>query len=168
MQTYTDFIAKMPETARVWVYQSNRDFTNEELVKLNERIKHFCENWNTHGHPLESSYNIIFNRFIVLAVNEDFETASGCSVDSSVRFIKELEKEFNVDFFDRMKVCYINKQNQLQSFNFHQLFPLLNSGELDLETSVFNNMVTTKAEFVSNWLSPLKESWMAPFIKAGV
>ena len=168
MQTYTDFFSSMPQNARVWVYQCNRDFTNDEVSILNDKVKIFCANWKAHGHPLETSFNIIFNRFIVLAVNENIEAASGCSIDSSVRFIKDLEKEFKIDFFDRMNVCFFNKENQLKSFNFHQLFTLLNSEEINLNTPVFNNMVSTKGEFISNWLTPLKESWIAPFIKAGV
>jgi|NOAtaT_6_FD_contig_51_1356850_length_1185_multi_2_in_0_out_0_2 hypothetical protein len=168
MQSYSSFISAMPESTRVWVYQCNRDFSNDELEQLNSKIKSFCLNWKAHGNSLDATYNVIFNRFIVLAVNEQNETASGCSIDSSVRFIKELEKEFNVDFFDRLKVCYIDKNNQLKSFNFHHLFPLLNANEINLETPVFNNMVTTKSEFVGNWLTPLRESWIAPFIKAGV
>lgn len=61
----------LPETARVWIYQSNRSFSAEELLEIETKLRAFVEEWTAHGIGLEASYQIRYNRFIVLALNQE-------------------------------------------------------------------------------------------------
>lgn len=101
----------LPETARVWIYQSNRSFSAEELLEIETKLRAFVEEWTAHGIGLEASYQIRYNRFIVLALNQEVQAATGCSIDASVHFIQSLEQHYGVDLLDKMNVSY--KQGSL-------------------------------------------------------
>src|SRR5699024_298701 len=99
-------IDKLPDNARVWIYQSNRPFTDEEIPELEEELKKFIHQWTVHGEDLSASYDIKYKRFIVIGVDEDFASTSGCSIDASVRFIQHLQEKFEVDLLDKMNVTF--------------------------------------------------------------
>ena len=88
---------ELPDTSRVWVYQSNREFTTAELAKITEKLKSFVNSWKRHGEDLKASFRIAYNQFIILAVDESYNNVSGCSIDASVNSIKQLEAEFGID-----------------------------------------------------------------------
>ena len=96
----------LPEESRVWIYQANRSFTDQELEEIREKLDTFIEQWTAHGSDLQSGYTIEYKRFIVIALNQRLNKATGCSIDASVRFIQQLEKEYQVDLMDKMNVSY--------------------------------------------------------------
>ena len=98
----------LPEDAKIWIYQSNRKFSDEELAEIENDLQSFIENWAAHGTSLEASYLLKYNRFIILAVNQEVQQATGCSIDSSVAFIQGLEQKYNVDLLDKMNVTFKN------------------------------------------------------------
>ncbi|MES2590376.1 MAG: ABC transporter ATPase [Bacteroidota bacterium] len=156
-------IKEMPSDARVWVYQSNKALSDTEVAGVAKAGNTFIADWAAHGASLKASFDILHNRFIVLAVDEKQATASGCSIDKSVHFIKELEKQFNLNLFDRMQVAF-RKENQIITCHFNDLLKELTSqisSDLDVlgNVTVFNNMVASKAEFDTNWECKLKNSW---------
>jgi len=96
----------LPEESRVWIYQANRSFSETELEDLKSKLDIFIENWTAHGSDLQAGYTIKYKRFIVLALNQNITNATGCSIDASVHFIQQLEKDYNVDLMDKMNVSY--------------------------------------------------------------
>lgn len=92
----------LPEESRVWIYQANRSFTEQEITEIKEKLNLFIDNWTAHGSDLLSSYEIVYKRFIVIALNQNLNKATGCSIDASVHFIQQLEKEYHVDLMDKM------------------------------------------------------------------
>ncbi|MFN2261427.1 MAG: ABC transporter ATPase, partial [Psychroflexus sp.] len=98
----------LPDDARVWIYQANRGFNEEEIVEFSQRITAFLQEWTVHGKMLKAGFEIKYNRFIVLGLDESQANASGCSIDASVHFIQQLEKEYNVDLLDKMNVSFKN------------------------------------------------------------
>ena len=82
----------LPLESKIWIYQSNRRFTDNELNKIDAELQSFVESWAAHGTGLEASYVLKYNRFIILAVNQETQMATGCSIDKSVSFIQEIEK----------------------------------------------------------------------------
>lgn len=94
---------------RIWIYQSNRMLTTDEQSLASERLDAFTSKWKVHGHPLTASAEIRYGLFILLKVDERQALPSGCSIDASVRFMKELQQELHVDFFDRMQIAYRDK-----------------------------------------------------------
>ena len=95
---------KLPDNSRLWIYQSNRDFSDQELDEIRNLTESFLSNWQTHNQELEVSYEIKYNRFLILAVNESFNSPGGCSIDLSLRFINDLSKKINIDLLDRMSL----------------------------------------------------------------
>ena len=96
----------LPETSRVWIYQSNRSFSDTELEEIKSKLDIFIESWTAHGSDLKAGYDIRYKRFIILALDQEVNKATGCSIDASVTFIQQLEKLYNVDLLDKMNVSY--------------------------------------------------------------
>ena len=96
----------LPEESRVWIYQASRSFSDEEITEIESKLETFLSNWAAHGSDLQAAYLIKYKRFIVIALNQNLSSATGCSIDASVQFIQELEKQYNVDLLDKMNVSY--------------------------------------------------------------
>ncbi len=154
----------LPEESKVWIYQANRSFTDQEIEEIQAKLDEFLENWTAHGSDLESGYLIKYKRFIVIGLNQNLNKASGCSVDASVHFIQELEKEYGVDLLDKMNVSY--KQGDFIAYKTLTDFKkMAKEKAVSKNTIVFNNLVTNIAEFNENWEVPASESWHNRFLK---
>ena len=153
----------MPSNSRVWIYQSNRPFTADEVEQLNGQISQFVEQWVSHNRALKAYGGLHHNQFVVLMVDESQAGASGCSIDSSVRFIKSLEAHFQVNFFDRMNFAFL-EENQVKTAQRETFSELYQNQKIDDNTLVFNNLVKNKAEFDEGWIVPLKDSWHARMV----
>lgn len=148
----------MPSDARVWVYQSNRNLRDAEVSSIEDSGISFIDEWAAHGASLKASFDVLYNRFVIIAVDEKQALASGCSIDKSVHFIKELEKQLNLNLFDRMQVAY-RKGNEIESCSLSEFEKLASQNFVNETTIVFNNMVNTKLAFDTEWEVPLKSSW---------
>ncbi|GAL66986.1 hypothetical protein [Jejuia pallidilutea] len=154
---------KLPEESRVWIYQANRSFTPEEIAEIETKLNVFIENWTAHGSDLQAGYVIKYKRFIVLGLNQNLNAATGCSIDASVHFIQQLEKEYNVDLMDKMNVSY--KQGEFIAYKSLTDFKkMAKQRAISKNTIVFNNLVNNIAEFKENWEVPASESWHARFL----
>jgi len=149
---------KMPDTSRIWIYQSNREFSSEEENVIKRNTKKFIDNWTRHGDDLKGSFTMVYNRFVVIAVDENFANVSGCSIDASVRFIQQIQSELNIDLLNKLHIAFkTNDDVNSVSLNDFRLF--IASDKITQNTIVFNNLVNTKADFESKWEVPAKESW---------
>ena len=147
-------------SSRVWIYQSSRLFSISEALQLEEMLTSFLGTWNSHGTPVKGYANLFFGQFIVLMADEKASMVSGCSTDSSVHLIKEIEKRFGVQLFDRQLLAFYIK-DKVQLLPLSQLEHGVASGLLKPDTLYFNNTVLTKSELETKWIIPLKESWLA-------
>ncbi len=155
---------EMPDHSRVWIYQSDRKFSDEEVKEIDEVLKSFVEEWVAHATPLEASYQIKYNRFIILAVDQEIHPASGCSIDASVRVIQELEQKYGVSLLDKMNVTY--KTGEFIAFKTLTEFKqMVKSKAVSANTIVFNNLVNDLGEFKDFWEVPAEESWHSRFFK---
>ncbi|NER15908.1 ABC transporter ATPase [Spongiivirga citrea] len=153
----------LPDTARVWIYQANRSFTEDELAAIQDKLDGFIAEWTAHGSDLKAGYDIKYKRFITIGLDQNMNAASGCSIDASVRFIQELEKEYNVDLLDKMNVSY--KQGEFVAYKTLSDFrKMAKNRSVSKKTIVFNNLVTNKAEYEENWEVPVEESWHNRFM----
>jgi hypothetical protein len=159
---YIDF-KELPEDARVWIYQSNRSFTPEEQVQLTTQLKAYLEEWTAHGSELLASFEIRYNRFIVIGANQNVHAVSGCSLDALVRFIQQLEQAYNVTLLDRMNVSY--RQGEYIAYKpLIEFKKMVKDKAVSAQTIVFNNLVNTKWEYEEYWEVPLQESWHNRFL----
>ncbi|SFN46790.1 ABC transporter ATPase [Salegentibacter flavus] len=154
----------LPDSARVWVYQANRSFTQEELEEIKARLDEFLTQWTVHGSGLKAGYDIKYKRFITIGLDQQVNPASGCSIDASVAFIQQLEKDYNVDLLDKMNVSY--KQGEFVAYKTLIDFrKMAKNKSVSPNTIVFNNLVNNKEEYLNNWEVPASESWHNRFLK---
>lgn len=152
-----------PES-RVWLYQSSRQFSLSEALEMEELIGEFCSNWQAHGAGVKSYGNLFFGRFLVLMADESHTTVSGCSTDSSVRFVKALGERYGVDFFNRQHLAFVVR-DRIEVLPMNQATYAFNNGFLSGDTLYFNNLAATKQQLLENWLIPVKDSWLAAKVK---
>ena len=152
------------ENSRIWIYQSNRSLTQQEKESISKLIEDFLNNWKSHGVSLNSGFEIKYNRFIVIAQDQNTQSATGCSIDSMVHFIQKLEKQYNISLLDKLNVSY--KQGDYIAYKSLKDFKkMVKDGAVSKNTIVFNNLVQTKLEYTNYWEVPAFESWHARFFK---
>lgn len=152
----------LPEDSKIWIYQSNRKFSDEEFKEIETDLNSFLENWSSHGTSLASSYQLKYNRFIILAVNQEVQAATGCSIDSSVAFIQGLEQKYNVDLLDKMNVTFKNGEF-IAHKSLLEFKKMAKEKAVTENTIVFNNLVNTIQEFNESWEVPALDSWHSRF-----
>ena len=153
----------LPNNSRVWIYQSDREFNNTDIEFISKKAEEFINSWTRHGDNLKGSFMIKYNQFLVLAVDESFNSVSGCSIDSSVRFVQELEKELRLDLMNKMNVSF-KDNDTINLVKLPDFQKFAKEKKIHAETIVFNNMVNTKEDFENNWEVPAKESWHKRFL----
>lgn len=144
--------------SKVWIYQSDRAFTDQEVSALQQQLNDFTAQWKAHGHQLQAKAEVLYHYFLVFIVDEATAGASGCSIDASVRIVKGLELEYGVDLFNRFNMAY-KVDDQVVVVNKEDFETLISIKQITPESIVFNNMVTTLADFETKWEVPFKESW---------
>lgn len=159
--------ADFPDNSRVWVYQSSRPFSEQQTLEVNEQLKQFYLQWMVHGKEVKGWAGLLFNRFIVLMADESVHEVSGCSIDSSVRVLKSIERQYETKLFDRLSITFlINDKPEALPMN--QVQYALDKGYISADTLLFNNLVDTKKDLLDNWLQPLSQSWLSGRLKFGV
>jgi len=157
------FFKDLPDNSRVWIYQSNRKLSDDEVSIIKEKTVEFLKEWTAHGQDLEAGFEIKYNRFIVIGLNQENASASGCSIDASVYFIQKLEKEFDIELLDKMNVTFYNGEfiahKSLIDFR-----KMAKAKSVSKNTVVFNNLVNTKLDYLENWEVPAKDSWHSRFL----
>lgn len=151
-------------SSRVWIYQSNRIFGVAEALEIEKILRSFTKDWNSHGIPVKGWGNLFFGQFLVLMADETATGVSGCSTDSSVRLIKEIEKAFSVSLFDRQSLAFVVK-DKTQIIPMSQVQYAIDNNFIGSDTLYFNNVVTSKTELETKWMIPVKESWLGARLK---
>ncbi|HBH24052.1 MAG TPA: hypothetical protein DDY13_11600 [Cytophagales bacterium] len=155
---------KLSDQARVWIYQSDRKLSDDEVRQIQEKGNQFSAQWSAHGKGLKSAVTILYHQFIILSVDETAHAASGCSIDSSVNFIKEIENTYDVKLLDRSLVAFL-KGEDVTTTSFQKIAEEIHSGNIDKSTPTFNNTVQTKYDLKNNWLIPAEKSWLSRYFK---
>lgn len=145
--------------SRVWVYQSNRAFTITEALRLEELLEYFVKDWNSHGSLVKGYANLFFGQFIVIMADETHVKIGGCSTDSSLRFIKNIEQDYNVQLLDRQMLAFIVKE-RIHLLPLAQVNYSIENDFITPDTLYFNNTILTKKELLNNWIIPVKDSWL--------
>jgi hypothetical protein len=156
-------IFNLPEEARLWIYQSTRPFNKKEETVLKSQLNAFTAEWTAHSKQLCAAGDILYNQFIVLAVDENQAGASGCSIDKSVKFMQGIENQYDVQLFERMNFAWLDDETvkTIPSSDFKRLYT---EGVLTGETLVFDNLITSVKDLKANWLKPLGQSWHKRFV----
>ncbi len=154
---YVDF-KDLPDTARIWVYQSDRELNSSQTEEMSQVLKDFVEEWTRHGKDLKGSFAILHNHFIVIGVDESFNQVSGCSIDASTHVFKRFEQQFGIDLFNKLNTAFRSGDHiNVVSMSDFQRF--VREERITEETTVFNNMVQTKGDLGISWEVPAAKSW---------
>jgi hypothetical protein len=157
-------IFNLSEQSRVWIYQSTRSFSAQEITVLKSQLNAFTKEWTAHSKQLCAVGDVLYNQFIVLAVDENQAGASGCSIDKSVKFMQSIENQYDVQLFERMNFAWLEGETvkTAGSSDFKRLFT---EGGISGETLVFDNLISSVGGLKTAWLKPLSQSWHKRFVK---
>jgi hypothetical protein len=146
------------QQSRVWIYQADKKLTDQEALLIQQELDKFATGWTAHNNQLKAKGEVRYNRFLILVVDESQAGASGCSIDKSVHFMKQIEQHFNINLFDRFNLAY-REGEEILSLPRHAFEDMLKQGKINTETIVYNNMVQNLTELESKWEVPFKNSW---------
>ena len=153
----------LPASSKLWLYQSLKPLTKEIKISIEKKIEDFLSQWDAHGKPLQASYKIFYDHFLVIAVNESYNQASGCSIDKSTQLIQEIEKSFNLNLFDRLNQAIII-DGTIEFKTLKQIKEEIEMGNFKSDTIVFNNLINTIEGLENSWQIPASQSWLNKFI----
>jgi hypothetical protein len=152
-----DLLEGIPDDARVWIYQADRKLNNDHQKLIKEELNSFINDWKAHGNDLKAAGELVFDQFVILGVDERQAIASGCSIDSSVRKMKELSDKLEVDFFNRSNIAYVENED-IRLVPFQELRSLFEMGVITGETVIFDNTIQKANELRIRWMVRLKDS----------
>jgi hypothetical protein len=155
---FMNMLNNFPPSAKVWVYQSSRALSDEEVITVQAALNSFAQQWTSHNLQLRAAGEVLYKRFILLAVDESQAGASGCSIDKSVAFIKTLQAALGTDLFDRMRFAYLNG-DQVCSVSRDEFANLYANGTINSSTLVFDPLVDTVGKLQEAFIKPLDQSW---------
>jgi hypothetical protein len=150
---------QLPEESRLWVYQAERKLTEKELAIVQQKLDEFTDSWEAHGKPLRASYNIEFDQFVVLAVDEGYNMATGCSIDSSVSIMRHLESLTGISFLSKSQVAVIYN-DEIKQLPLSGIKTAISEGQITESYKVINNHVSSLKDWRSSFIQPVAESWM--------
>jgi hypothetical protein len=155
-------IEKMPKDSKVWIYQSDRKLSKTEAETIKNKGELFIDNWTSHDKQMKATIEIKYDVFVVVAVDESIAGASGCGIDKLMKFIQVLGHELKIDFFNRLKIAYLTKENQVEFFNASNIDVLLEKNEIQNDTMIFcNHSVSILDDLEKLWKQKLNESWLS-------
>jgi len=159
--------ADFSDDSKVWIYQSSRLFTISEALQIEDILHELVKNWQAHGAPVKGYANLFFGQFIILMADEAATGVSGCSIDSAVRIIQQIEKQFGVEMFNWQNLAFVVK-DKVQIIPRQQFNYAIENNFITPQTLFFNNVVATKKELENNWMIPVEQSWLKAKIKSAV
>ena len=150
---------------KIWVYQLNRALEQAEEQSLLQELHYFVASWDAHGQLLAARAEIRHHHFVILGVDVQKTPPSGCAVDKSVHVLKKLEERFDVRLFDRMTLaCFMDEHVTL--FTKSSLKEAFEQGLVNEDTPFFNNLIESYEQLETDWLIPLKNSWVFRFLES--
>ena len=147
----------LPEESRIWLYACEKALTQSQQDYILNIISEELKGWNAHQQPLTAGVTILENHFIVVALDESKNRASGCSIDTLQKTIQKIEKEFSISLMNRLNVfCKI--EDEILSM------PSFKLGSVaDKDTLFYDLTILTKND-LNTYLKPISEGWCAHLI----
>lgn len=152
----------LPPSSRIWIYQSDKSFNSTQRQILSELLSAFTESWTAHGNPMKASFQLPHDHFIILAADEHYAEASGCSIDDSVRTIRAASERTRLNFLDRTTVAF-KKGESIDLVAINDLKSGLSEGKWNADTLVFNNLVSSAGQ-LSEWVVPARSTWLKRYL----
>lgn len=155
----------LPKNSRIWIFPSSKEIDIHKKSKIKERLVKFISDWTSHNKNIQAGFELPYNRFIVIALNQNLQNASGCSIDSLMNIIQIFEKEFDLILLDRMNVLYRDKTRKIEYLTLKDFVKMVKYKSINSSTTVFNNLVVNKEEYMDLWEVPAINSWHSRYFK---
>ncbi|RPG60729.1 MAG: ABC transporter ATPase [Flavobacteriaceae bacterium TMED206] len=155
----------LPKNSRIWIFPSSKEIDIHKKSKIKERLVKFISDWTSHNKNIQAGFELPYNRFIVIALNQNLQNASGCSIDSLINIIQIFEKEFDLILLDRMNVLYRDKTRKIEYLTLKDFVKMVKYKSINSSTTVFNNLVINKEEYMDLWEVPAINSWHSRYFK---
>lgn len=149
----------LSDSSKLWVFQSDKIISPSNQKILINEISPFLTDWSSHGAEIKSSFEIRYDLFLIISVDEEINSASGCSIDKLTKFIIQISNEIGVDFFNRLNVAYKSDSKKINLISLSDFKTLIYEGKINEESIVFNNLIKTKKDYIEQWEVQLKNSW---------
>lgn len=154
----------MPPNAKVWIYASDKIINASQLETVHQMAVPFIQNWTAHQNQLKAEFAVLYNCFLVFMVNEGFNEISGCGIDKSVKLVKEIEQATGLNFFNRLKIQSIENQS-INIYSKIEIVEKIENNTLTSNVKTFNNQITNKLQFDTEWIIDLENAWFYPKTK---
>lgn len=142
------------EESRIWIYAAEEELTNNQEDYILKSISNHLQDWESHKVPLTAAVRILENHFIIIALDESINRASGCSIDTLQNKIQDLEKKLSLSLMNRLNVfCLID--DKIQCVPSFELESIANANTL------FYDLTIEKKSDLTSYLKPISEGWCA-------
>jgi len=156
---------QLPDSARIWIYQASRPLTEVEVIGLQPALAQFAEAWTSHGRTLQASAIVLHRQFLIIGLNEAVADASGCSIDASVRFVRDVEQQLSVELLEKSRLAFL-VDGQVQLLGRSALRQAVAEGKLTPETLYFDTTVAQRGQLQQSWPAPAATTWLAKYFPA--
>lgn len=156
---------ELPQDARLWIYQSDRPITADEVYKIQAQMHAFLTQWAAHGKNLNAGFEVRHQYFLILALDEKQAAASGCSIDAFVNFLTQMGMSLNIDFFQRTNLAFWQNE-RVELYPMEKIKSLLDSGEWSEEAMYFDNNITKLGQLDSKWMVKPQDTWLKKYFPA--
>ena len=153
---------ELSSQSKVWIYQSDKKITKDAELKIKNKLKEFVENWTAHSQVLKSSFDIRYNFFIILSIDESLNKASGCSVDSLFRVIKEIEEICEISLLSRENLAFFI-DDEVVVIELKNIKDEIKKGNINTQSIFFNNFANYIEELPTNWMIPIEKTWLKKY-----
>ena len=144
---------------RAWIYVSKRALQADEIAAIKQKLAVFCSSWEAHGKPLQSAFDVLYNQILILAVDEEVESATGCSIDKALAVFQEIESTYTLDLFNRMNLTFVKPDNTLRLVVMNEINQAYVSGLINNETPFLDNTLAKLSDIRARWQVPFQSSW---------
>jgi hypothetical protein len=151
-----------PDSSRVWIYQGDKPLPADDIGLVNDQIESFAKEWVSHNIQLSATGGLLHDMFLILVADESRTGASGCSIDPSVRFVRQMGEAYQTDFFNRLYFTYLADE-KVHRVHRDGIAELYGQGKINDDTLFFDNLVADKKQFLERWVTPFGKSWIKRF-----
>ncbi|MBK8603800.1 MAG: hypothetical protein IPN87_12240 [Saprospiraceae bacterium] len=146
--------------SKLWIFTANRVMTASEVTAITDKLNQFTKSWASHNNQLKSTAFVLHNLFIIMVVDNSLALASGCSIDTAMRFIQTLQIDFDIDFLDRQSFVYIDDSNQVHLVRKDQMQEKIASGEINDDTLFYDTLIPDLETMRTDFIKPKGSFWM--------
>ena len=117
----------LPKESRLWIYASEHRLTDIQQDYILNTLNDHIRGWEAHKISLTAGIKIIANHFIIVALDESENKASGCSIDTLQNKIQHIENKLSISLLNRLNIfCLLDDDIVcIPSFNLYTIFCIL-------------------------------------------